>query len=88
MVYSTCRVDLSRYPGPGRYMSEGNKDDEDVDTSNAAASQDEPCTILYCNCPCHKKKGPAPPAPPPAPPAMGGYCGKGSTQFATWEYDY
>jgi len=69
-------------------LSEGNKDDEDDDTSNAAASQDEPCTIPYCNCPCHKKKGPAPPAPPPAPPAMGGYCGEGSTQFATWGYGY
>ena len=60
------------------------KDDEDDDTSNAAASQDEPCTIPYCNCPCQKKKCSAPPAPPPAPPAMGGYCGEGSTQFATW----
>ena len=50
------------------------KDDEVDDTSNAAGSQDEPCTIPYCNCPCHKKKGHAPPAPPPAPPAMGGYC--------------
>ena len=30
-------------------VSEGNKDDEDDDTSNAAASQDEPCTIPYCN---------------------------------------
>ena len=69
-------------------VSEGNKDDEDDDTSNAAASQDEPCTIPYCNCPCHKKKGPAPPAPPPASPAMGGYCGEGSTQFATWGYGY
>ena len=48
----------------------------------------EPCTIPYCNCPCHKKKSPAPPAPPPAPPAMGGYCGEGSTQFATWGYGY
>ena len=37
-------------------LSEGNKDDEDDDASNAAASQDEPCTIPYCNCPCHKKK--------------------------------
>ena len=36
-------------------LSEGNKDDEDDDTSNAATSQDEPCTIPYCNCPCHKK---------------------------------
>ena len=44
-------------------VSEGNKDDEDDDTSNAAGSQDEPCTIPYCNSPCHKKKGPAPPAP-------------------------
>ena len=52
-------------------VSEGNKDDEDDDTSNAAGSQDEPCTIPYCNCPCHKEKGPAPPAPPPAPPANG-----------------
>ena len=50
---------------------EGNKDDEDGDISNAAASQDEPCTISYYNCPCHKKKGPAPPAPPAAPPANG-----------------
>ena len=33
-------------------VSEGNKDNEDDDTSNAAASQDEPCTISYCNCPC------------------------------------
>ena len=62
-------------------VSEANKD-------NAAASQDDPCTIPYCNCPFHKKKGPAAPAPPPAPPAMGGYCGEGSTQFATWGYDY
>ena len=31
-------------------VSEGNKDDEDDDTSNAAALQDEPCTIPYCNC--------------------------------------
>ena len=69
-------------------VSEGNKDDEVDDTSNAAGSQDEPCTIPYCNCPCHKKKGSAPPAPPPAPPAMGGYCGEGSTQFATWGYGY
>ena len=38
-------------------VSEGNKDDEDDDTSNAAGSQDEPCTISYCNCPYHKKKG-------------------------------
>ena len=38
-------------------LSEGNKDDKDDDTSNAAASQDEPCTIPYFNCPCHKKKG-------------------------------
>ena len=68
-------------------VSEGNKDDEDDDTSNVAASQDEPYTITYCNCPCHKK-GPAPPAPLPAPPAMGGYCGEGSTQFATWGYGY
>ena len=65
-------------------VSEGNKDEEDDDTSNAASSQDEPCTIPYCNCPCHKKKGPAPPAPP----AMGAYCGEGSTQFATWGYGY
>ena len=65
-------------------VSEGNKDGEDDDNSNAAASQDEPCTIPYCNCPCHKNKGPGPPAPPPAQPAMGGYCGEGSTQFATW----
>ena len=65
-------------------VSEGNKDDEVDDTSNAAGSQDEPCTIPYCNCPCHKKKGPAPSAPP----AMGGYCGEGSTQFATWGYGY
>ena len=36
----------------------------------------------------HKKKGPAPPAPPPAPPVMSGYCGEGSTQFATWGYGY
>ena len=69
-------------------LSKGNKDDEDDDTSNAAASHDEPCTISYCNCPCHKKKDPAPPAPPPAPPAMYGYCGEGSTQFATWGYGY
>ena len=69
-------------------VSEGNKDDEDDDSSNAAASQDDPCTISYCNCPCHKKKCPAPPAPPPASPAMGGYCGEGSTQFATWGYGY
>src|SRR6185369_13696505 len=69
-------------------VSEGNKDDEDDDTSNAAGSQDEPCNIPYCNFPCHKKKGPAPPAPPPAPPAMGGYYGEGSTQFATWGYGY
>ena len=69
-------------------VSESNKDDEDDDTSNTTASQDEPCTIPYCNCPCHKKKGHAPPAPPPAPPAMGGYCGEGSTQFATWGYGY
>ena len=26
-------------------VSEGNKDDKDYDTSNAAGSQDEPCTI-------------------------------------------
>ena len=39
-------------------VSEGNKDDEVDNTSNAAGSQDEPCTIPYCNCPCHKKKGP------------------------------
>ena len=38
------------------------KDDEDDDTSNAAASHDEPCTIPYCNCPCHKKKDPARPS--------------------------
>ena len=69
-------------------VSEGNKDDDDDDTSNAVASQYEPCTILYCNCPCHKKKDPAPPAPPPTPPAMSGYCGEGSTQFATWGYGY
>ena len=69
-------------------VSEGNKDDEVDDTSNAAGSQDEPCTIPYCNCPCHKNKGPGPPAPPPAQPAMGGYCGEGSTQFATWGYGY
>ncbi|KAG2621417.1 hypothetical protein PVAP13_3NG321300 [Panicum virgatum] len=69
-------------------VSEGNKDDEDDDTSNAAGSQDELCTIPYCNCSCHKKKGPAPPAPPPAPPAMGGYCGEDSTQFATLGYGY
>ena len=37
-------------------VSEGNKDDEVDDTSNAAGSQDESCTIPYCNCPCHKKK--------------------------------
>ena len=42
-------------------VSEGNKDDEDDDTSNAAGSLDEPCTNPYCNCPCHKKKSPAPP---------------------------
>ena len=30
-------------------VSEGNKDDEDDDTSNATGSQDEPCTISYCN---------------------------------------
>ena len=30
----------------------------------------------------------APPVPPLAPPAMGGYCGEGSTQFATWGYGY
>ena len=29
-------------------VSEGNKDDEVDDTSNAAGSQDEPCTIPYC----------------------------------------
>ena len=69
-------------------ISEGNKDGEDDDNSNAAASQDEPCTIPYCNCPCHKNKGPGPPAPPPAQPAMGGYYGEGSTQFATWGYGY
>ncbi|KAG2562663.1 hypothetical protein PVAP13_8KG242501 [Panicum virgatum] len=51
-------------------VSEGNKDDGDDDTSNVAASQDEPFTIPYCNCPCHKKKGSAPPAAPHAPPAM------------------
>ena len=28
-------------------VSEGNKDDEDDDTSNAAGSQDEPCTIQW-----------------------------------------
>ena len=69
-------------------VSEDNKDDEDDNTSNAAASQDEPCTIPYSNCPCHKKKGPTPPPPPSAPPAMGGYCGEGSTQFAMWGYGY
>ena len=31
-------------------VSEGNKDNEDDDTSKVAASQDEPCTIPYCNC--------------------------------------
>ena len=62
-------------------VSEGNKDDED-DTSNAAASQDGPYTISYCNCPCHKKKGPTPPPPPPEALAMGGHCGEGSIQFA------
>ena len=41
-------------------VSEGNKDEEYDDTINAASSQDEPCTIPYCNYPCHKKKGPAP----------------------------
>src|SRR6185312_15276720 len=46
-------------------LSEGNKDDEDDDPSNPAASKDEPCTIPYCNCLCQKKKGPALPAPPP-----------------------
>ena len=40
-------------------VSDGNKDDEDDYTSNVAGSQDEPCTIPYCNCLCHKKKGPA-----------------------------
>ena len=39
-------------------VSEANKDDEDDDRSNAAASQDVPCTIPYCNCPFHRKKGP------------------------------
>ena len=66
-------------------VSEDNKDDEDDDTSNVAASQDGTCTIPYCNCPFHKKKGPTPPPPPPA---MGGYCGEGSTQFAMWGYGY
>ena len=59
-------------------VSEGNKDDEDDDTSNAADSQDEPCTILYCNCPYIDKKKGHTPSPPPA---MGGYCREGSTQF-------
>ena len=35
-------------------VSEGNKDGEDDDTSNAAGLQDEPCSIFYSNCPCHK----------------------------------
>ena len=29
-------------------VSDGNKDDEDDDTSNVVSSQDEPCTIPYC----------------------------------------
>ena len=78
IFYLECKVNYYEE------VSEGNKDDEIDDTSNAAGSQDEPCTIPYCNCLCHKKKGPAPPAPP----AMGGYCGEGSTQFATWGYGY
>jgi len=66
-------------------VSKANKDDDDDDSSNATVSQDDPCTISYCNCPCHRKKGPTPPPPPPA---MGGYCGEGSTQFAVWGYGY
>ena len=83
-----CILDLECKVNHYEKVSEDNKDDEDDNTSNAAGSQDEPCIIPYCNCPCHKKKGLAPPAPPPAPPAMGGYCGEGSTQFATWGYGY
>jgi len=67
-------------------VSEGNKDDEDDDTSNAAGSQDEPCTISYCNCPGHKNKGPTLPPPLLPPSTMDGYCGECSTQFAMWEH--
>ena len=41
-------------------VSEGNKDDEVDDTSNAAGSQDEPCTIPYCNCPLSQEEVPCP----------------------------
>ena len=39
-------------------LSEGNKDDEDDDTSNAAGSQDELCTIPLLQLPLSQEEGP------------------------------
>ena len=54
------------------------------DSSNGSDSQEAPCTIADCKCPCHNNKGPTSPPPLLPPPAMGRYYGEGSTQFAMW----
>ena len=55
-MYMSSECKLNHY----EELSEGNKDEEDDDTSNAAASQDEPCTIPYCNCPLSQEEVPCP----------------------------
>ena len=59
-------------------VSSGNNDEED-DNNKCASSPEEQCTNPYCNCPCHKNKGPPASPPPPAPPATGGYYAIGAT---------
>ncbi|KAG2617291.1 hypothetical protein PVAP13_3NG179762 [Panicum virgatum] len=61
-------------------VSSGNNEEEE-DENKGPIPPKYPCTIPYCNCPCHNNN---PPAPPP-PHATGAYYGDGSTQFANWE---
>ena len=65
-------------------ISSGNNEEEE-DENKGPSPPKYPCTIPYCNCPCHNNNGPPVPPAPPAPPATGGYYGDGSTQFAKWE---
>jgi hypothetical protein len=39
-------------------VSSGDKDEEEDDNNNSASSQEVSCTDSYCNCPCHRNKGP------------------------------
>ena len=61
-------------------VSSGNNEEEE-DENKGPSPPKYPCTIPYCNCPCHNNN----PLAPPPPPAMGAYYGDGSTQFANWE---